>query len=376
MTNIKDVIADFCEVRRAGSGWWESLCPFHDDHRLGSFKISERRNTYTCFSCGEHGDAVDFIMKYRGLSFLDAIRYLGKKIGIHVEGDENIEVKRSAPRPIQAQLPTLILDRSMIMNRRDTSKDILCNWLRSLPWTESQASRVEKMINNYAIGHSAQGHTIFWQIDEKGQLRTGKMMLYRPDGHRDKETPHNFDWIHSRMWKAGLINLDNSDVRYTLFGMHLLDFASQATVNIVESEKTALICAIAYGDMKDNIWMATCGKSLLTADRLKPIIDRGRDIVLYPDHDGAEKWAERVQAIGYPRMTISTETITKYWKPEDGEKADLADIIIRLLHEREQGHVAVTGSPVDGRSTLEKMIDKNPALGLLVDALALQPVMA
>lgn len=35
-----------------------------------------------------------------------------------------------------------------------------------------------------------------------------------------------------------------------------------------------------------------------------------------------------------------------------------------------------TGFNVDGRSNLEKMIDKNPALGILVDALALQPMNA
>lgn len=64
---IKDVIQLRIEVR--GN---DALCPFHDDNKLGSFKISSSKNIYKCFSCGEAGDGINFISKYDGISYVDA----------------------------------------------------------------------------------------------------------------------------------------------------------------------------------------------------------------------------------------------------------------------------------------------------------------
>ena len=51
--------------------------------------------------------------------------------------------------------------------------------------------------------------------------------------------------------------------------------------------------------------MACGGKSGLSLDKLTPLIEAQRDIVLYPDLDGYDEWQERMQAIGYNRMSIS-----------------------------------------------------------------------
>ncbi len=41
---------------------------------------------------------------------------------------------------------------------------------------------------------------VFWQVDVKGRIRTGKIMLYDPKtGHRVKE-PHSYVcWVHSEL---------------------------------------------------------------------------------------------------------------------------------------------------------------------------------
>ncbi len=51
------------------------LCPFHQDGQP-SFYIFEDGH-YHCFGCSDHGDALDFIQKLRGLNFVDALNYLG-----------------------------------------------------------------------------------------------------------------------------------------------------------------------------------------------------------------------------------------------------------------------------------------------------------
>ena len=78
--------------------------------------------------------------------------------------------------------------------------------------------------------------------------------------------------------------------------------------------------------------MACGGISLLTRERLKPIIDRGRRVILYPDRDGIDKWRVKAEQMHYDRLTIDTEPVTKWWKPEDGEKADIADVVVRIIN--------------------------------------------
>lgn len=49
------------------------LCPFHDDHRAS---LTFKNNKFKCWSCGESGDSISFVMKVLGKDFLDACRWL------------------------------------------------------------------------------------------------------------------------------------------------------------------------------------------------------------------------------------------------------------------------------------------------------------
>jgi len=80
---IHDVVKDFVELRRSGSGW-VGICPFHSE-RTQSFHIDLRRNIYKCFSCGAGGGPVRFLMENRNMSFPDAIRHIAGLYSITVE---------------------------------------------------------------------------------------------------------------------------------------------------------------------------------------------------------------------------------------------------------------------------------------------------
>ena len=127
---------------------------------------------------------------------------------------------------------------------------------------------------------------------------------------------------------------EKQKMKVCLFGLHLLNAQDvhPTTVNIVESEKTAIICATALGS-RNGLWMATGGMQFLKRDTLQPLIDREMNIVLYPDHDGTEKWREKARAIGYDRLLINDQYVNAYWREEDGLKADPADVILRLIDE-------------------------------------------
>lgn len=58
------------------SGKHQGLCPFHDE-KTSSFYIFEKTNSYYCFGCHASGDAIDFIMKLEGKTFINTVKYLG-----------------------------------------------------------------------------------------------------------------------------------------------------------------------------------------------------------------------------------------------------------------------------------------------------------
>lgn len=336
---IEDVVGSFVELHHKGPRYL-GLCPFHDDHHLGSFVVYPRKNCYICFSCNAHGDSVKFLQQHLKLSFLDAIRWLGRKYGIQVD-DAPLNVTPPPPRPLPPPLPMLILPDEMVTaKQQDISNNTLCKWIYHLPWTREQKRRVINMFYDYRIGHSAHGHTIFWQIDEQGRVRTGKMMLYKPDGHRDKEARWNFDFIHATLFRDERFpewSDKKQELKQTLFGMHLLNrYGKDAEIRIVESEKTALLMAIAYGNNEHQVWMACGGVENLSAERLAPIIEAKRRIILYPDRDGIDRWRQKADQLNYDRLTLDTRPVTPeseggWWTPEDGPKADIADVVIRIL---------------------------------------------
>ena len=81
--NIVDVVSDFVTLKRAGANL-KGLCPFHDD-KTPSFMVSPAKNVCKCFSCGEGGGPVNFLMSHEKYTFPEAIRYLAKKYSIEIE---------------------------------------------------------------------------------------------------------------------------------------------------------------------------------------------------------------------------------------------------------------------------------------------------
>ena len=74
---ILDVVSDFVSLRRQGISY-VGLCPFHSD-RHPSFYVTPSKNICKCFSCGEGGTPLNFIMKHEQLSYTEALKYLAKK---------------------------------------------------------------------------------------------------------------------------------------------------------------------------------------------------------------------------------------------------------------------------------------------------------
>lgn len=356
--NVVDVIGEFIQLRKRGVEY-QGLCPFHDDHTLGSFSVNPNKGIYKCFKCDAGGDAVEFLMKYPGtqLSYPDALRYLAKKYSIFIDDDDDgrwRNVKPAQPRAIkEVHKDMLIMPRDVVSRVvKSAQPNIFIDWFRSLPWSESkvnnQRARVNQTLWLYCVGGWSDGRVVFFQIDEQGQPRGGKLMRYGTNGKRDKTS--NPGWLHNQTGLRDLCDMEHHEYRATLFGMHLLKRYPEADVNIVESEKTALICANAYGQPERNLWMACGGLKFLKLESLQPLIDAGRRVWLWPDKDGIEDWRKKCGELLNERVSITTKFLENCWTEADGPKADVADIILRhMLHPETAVNRGRTSANGDGR---------------------------
>ena len=57
--NIVDVIGSVVNLKRGGSSYM-ACCPFHNE-KTPSFSVSESKQFYHCFGCGESGDVISFV---------------------------------------------------------------------------------------------------------------------------------------------------------------------------------------------------------------------------------------------------------------------------------------------------------------------------
>jgi len=90
--NIVDVISNYIPLTQRGKNYF-GVCPFHDDHSP-SMSVSQEKQIYTCFSCGATGNVFTFVAEYEHLSFYDAVRLLGNKVGFNLEVNKNVAHKQ------------------------------------------------------------------------------------------------------------------------------------------------------------------------------------------------------------------------------------------------------------------------------------------
>jgi DNA primase len=80
--NIVDVIAEHLAIRKVGNGY-QGLCPFHTDSKP-SFYVNEARQFFHCFGCGAGGNAFHFLMRFRQMTFPEAVHSLAERHGVQL----------------------------------------------------------------------------------------------------------------------------------------------------------------------------------------------------------------------------------------------------------------------------------------------------
>ena len=171
-----------------------------------------------------------------------------------------------------------------------------CNYKR---WLRARfgAETAERLVSDYYIGGNTgdADAAIFWQVDHKGEVRTGKVMNYdATTGKRLKGEAAYVNWIHSIMQREGALP-EGWELRQCLYGEHLLRQRPDAFVALAEGAKTAHIGAVL---MPELVWVAVDAMLAISEERLAPL--KGRRVILFPDEGrGYREWSERIAPIAH-----------------------------------------------------------------------------
>lgn len=241
---------------------------------------------------------------------------------------------------------------------------------------------VKKIILRYllcSINKPWNGSVIFWELDNKGILRYGKIMKYHShNGKRIKE-PYNHVGSFHKVYhgKDSNYNYDRC-----LFGLHLINEDASKPIAIVESEKTAII--MSEIDPK-YIWLACGSINGINEHIFNPISHR--KIILFPDlslpndigKTALDYWTEKAHKLIELGFKISVSTFL-YEIADSKEKKigfDIADYYINELFTSKQ-KFAIPEKPkreillTKKEKQLATLISQNAAVQLLIDTFQLE----
>ncbi|HET7864854.1 MAG TPA: DNA primase, partial [Burkholderiaceae bacterium] len=107
--DVVEVVGRHVALKKAGINF-KGLCPFHGE-KTPSFIVSPTRQTYHCFGCQRHGDALRFLMEHTAAGFVDAVHDLAQQVGMQVPEDSASPEERqraAQQRELQATLSDVL----------------------------------------------------------------------------------------------------------------------------------------------------------------------------------------------------------------------------------------------------------------------------
>ncbi len=95
-TDIVSLVAEQIRLDPKGDEF-VGLCPFHEDSKPSMYVVP-RKGFYHCFACGAHGNAIDFLVNFHRMEFLEALETLAGRAGIELTRTGGADGRASAGR--------------------------------------------------------------------------------------------------------------------------------------------------------------------------------------------------------------------------------------------------------------------------------------
>ena len=277
------------------------------------YRFDESSKKFNCPQCG----------KKRFVKYVEAEtgHYTGSKYGrcdrqdscgykLYPNDNSIVNYNYTAPKPIK---PSFI--EKEIFQKTLTKYEI--NPLITYLYNHYDKDEVNVTIDKYQVGTSKMynGATVFWQMDNTGKIRTGKIMAYdiATGGRIQDDNISYVNWVHFKL------KIPKDSIRQCLFGLHLLN-AKTKQVAIVESEKTALIMSIEFPNYT---WMSTGSLQGFKHEYLASL--KGKTIIAFPDKGGYNKWKNTADILNDKGFDIKVSQLLENKEYKNGW--DLVDVL-------------------------------------------------
>lgn len=331
LADIVQVVSDYLPLKKSGANY-VGLCPFHNE-KTPSFTVSEQKQFFHCFGCGTGGDAVTFIMNKENLSFPEAVRFLGDKLGIEIEERAPIDKERVKER-----------DRAYEINK-ETARFFYENLTRNQKVINYLYKRNinNKIIKQFGLGYALDNwNALYKHLSSKGYLNKEIEELgligKRADnnGYYDKfRNRVIFPIIDARSRVIGFGGrvLDDTMPKYLnsqetsvfskgnhLYGLNLLNkFSNRKRILLVEGYMD-LIALFSHGI---NYGVASLGTAL--TDRQAKLLKRyGENVYICFDSDlaGINATNKAIQVLLNEGINPKIVMLDNYKDPDDFLKSE------------------------------------------------------
>lgn len=128
--DIVDVVSEQVVLKKRGNYHW-GLCPFHKD-KNPSFCVTPHLGIYKCFSCGETGDALKFMMKTRNVEFKDLIIELAEKFGLEIPASykkNDGSTKELKEQMLAATMVSAEFYHDLLIRQKDSNAKVALDYL-------------------------------------------------------------------------------------------------------------------------------------------------------------------------------------------------------------------------------------------------------
>lgn len=229
------------------------ICPFHKD-TTASLRVNDKKGIYKCFACSAGGDAISFIQKHRNVSFLEAVKLIA---------DGMDDLYSIDTRPVKLVKES--------------------EWKQVIPPPNSLIS----------VFHPKYGETsLIWAYhDECGQIAGYSCRFDLGDGNKDV-LPYSYV-TNGTETKWRFVGFDKPR---RLYNLHLIHKYPNATVIVVEGEKTADAVQAQLDVEKSVVSTWPGGANGLVAANFEVL--KGRNVILWPDHDTEQKYNDSHEKAG------------------------------------------------------------------------------
>ena len=152
-SRLSDLISKYVQLTPRGNSFI-GKCPFHNE-KTPSFNVSDEKGLFHCFGCKVGGNAITFLMKYKNLSFKEAINELSIFAGLNINFQSSSDLKK------KNDLLSLFFETNVFF------KDSLKLNKGAYQYISSRIKNND-VISNFEIGYCPSDEELIKFLDQKG----------------------------------------------------------------------------------------------------------------------------------------------------------------------------------------------------------------